>query len=295
MESMEPVFLYPQIKDYICRMIVLGNYNTLKVLRSTRIGLFLGDGEGTEVLLPNKYVPEDFEIDMDLQVFCYLDSSERPIATTLTPLITRNSFAFLKVVEVGAYGAFVDWGLEKHLLVPFREQQTRMEEGKSYVVHCYLDEESFRLTGSTRINKFLSNDGVDFATNAEVDILIARKSPLGWEAIIGNVHKGLIFDSDVFRPIAIGDRMKAYIKNVREDNKIDLSLQPIGAKMLEPTARIILEKLIASNGFLGLHDKSSPEAIQEALHLSKKAFKKAIGTLYKERKIVIKDDGIYLT
>ena len=132
-------------------MIKLGNHNTLKVLRSTSVGLFLGDDEGTEILLPNKYVPEDFEIDMELEVFCYLDNSERPVATTLKPLVIRDGFAFLKVAEVGAYGAFMDWGLEKHLLVPFREQSQRMEAGKKYMVHCYLDEESIRLTGSSRI------------------------------------------------------------------------------------------------------------------------------------------------
>ncbi|WP_422351322.1 S1 RNA-binding domain-containing protein [Flagellimonas sp.] len=275
-------------------MIALGNYNTLKVLRSTRIGLFLGDGEGTEVLLPNKYVPEDFEIDMELKVFCYLDSSERPIATTLEPYIIRDRFAYLKVVQVGSYGAFLDWGLEKHLLVPFREQVVSMEEGKSYIVHCYLDEVTFRLTGSSRINKFLSNEGFDLKPNTEVNLLVGRKTPLGWEVVIEDKYKGLVFESDVFKPIAIGDRLKGYIKTIRPDNKIDVSLQPLGARMLEPTANLILDKLKESQGFLGLHDKSSPDEIQTQLHLSKKAFKKAIGTLYKERKIAIKDDGIYL-
>ncbi|MCL6266136.1 S1 RNA-binding domain-containing protein [Flagellimonas myxillae] len=275
-------------------MIALGNYNTLRVLRSTRIGLFLGDNEGTEVLLPNKYVPEDFEIDMELKVFCYLDSSERPIATTLDPLIIRNSYAYLKVVQVGAYGAFMDWGLEKHLLVPFREQTVRMEEGKRYVVHCYLDEETFRLTGSSRINRFLSNEGFDLTPNSEVDLLVNRKTPLGWEVIIENQYKGLVFESDVFKPLAIGDRLTGYIKSARPDNKIDVALQPLGAKMLEPTANMILEKLNANGGFLPLHDKSSPEEIQKQLHLSKKSFKKAIGTLYRERKIVIKENGIQL-
>ncbi len=275
-------------------MIALGNYNTLKVLRSTSIGLFLGDEEGTEVLLPNKYVPEDFQIDMELKVFCYLDSSERPIATTLDPHIIRNGFAYLKVVEVGAYGAFMDWGLEKHLLVPFREQTVRMEEGKRYVVHCYLDEKTFRLTGSARLNRFISNDGFDLEVNAEVDLLVARRTPLGWEVVIENKYKGLVFESDVFKPLILGDQLKGFIKNVRGDNKIDVSLQPLGAKMLEPTAQAILEKLQQNNGFLALHDKSDPEEIKNQLHLSKKSFKKAIGTLYKERKIAIKDDGIYL-
>lgn len=275
-------------------MIELGSYNTLKVLRSTRIGLFLGDGEGTEVLLPNKYVPEDFEIDMDLRVFCYLDSNERPIATTLNPYIVRNGYAFLEVVEVGSYGAFMDWGLEKHLLVPFREQPTRMEKGKKYMVHCYLDEKTFRLTGSGRINKYLTNEGFDLTANTEVDLLVSRRTALGWEVIINNTYKGLVFDSDVFRPMAIGDHLKGYIKHVREDQKIDVSLQPIGAKMLEPTAERILEILKETGGFLPLHDKSDPADIKNQLQISKKAFKKAIGVLYKERKITIGEEGIRL-
>ncbi|WP_190808536.1 S1 RNA-binding domain-containing protein [Flagellimonas sp. S3867] len=275
-------------------MIKLGNYNTLKVLRSTSVGLFLGDEEGTEVLLPNKYVPQDFQIDADLKVFCYLDNNERPIATTLEPYVLRNNFAFLKVVEISLFGAFVDWGLEKHLLVPFREQNGRMEEGKSYVVHCYLDEESFRLTGSGRIDRYLNNNQLNYEIHQEVDVLVCRRTPLGWEVIIENKNKGLIFETDVFKPIAVGDRLRGYIKNVREDNKIDITLQPIGAKMLEPTAQMIFEKLKENNGFLPFHDKSSPEVIKEALHLSKKSFKKAIGILYKERKITIEADGIHL-
>lgn len=275
-------------------MIELGNYNTLKVLRSTSVGLFLGDDEGTEILLPNKYVPHDFQIDADLEVFCYLDNNERPIATTLKPYVLRNNFAFLEVVEVSSFGAFVDWGLEKHLLVPFREQNARMEEGKKYIVHCYLDEESFRLTGSGRINRFLSNNELNYEPNQEVNILVSRKTPLGWEVIIENKNKGLIFETDIFKPIAAGDQLKGYIKNIREDNKIDVSLQPIGAKMLEPTAQLIFEKLQQNDGFLPFHDKTAPEIIKEELHLSKKSFKKAIGTLYKERKIIIEPDGIRL-
>ena len=275
-------------------MIELGNYNTLKVLRSTSIGLFLGDDEGTEILLPNKYVPEDFEIDQEMQVFCYLDNAERPISTTLKPKIIRNGFAYLKVVEVGAYGAFMDWGLEKHLLVPFREQSQRMEEGNTYIVHCYMDEESMRLTGSSRVDKFLSNENVAYQQNDEVDLLVHRKTPLGWEVIVDNRHKGLIFDSDIFKPVNVGDYLKGFIKNVRDDKKLDISLQPIGAKMLEPTAKMILDKLVQNDGFLPLHDKSSPDEIMSTLHMSKKAFKKGAGILYRQRKINIQEDGIYL-
>ncbi|WP_318308234.1 CvfB family protein [Flagellimonas crocea] len=275
-------------------MIELGNYNTLKVLRSTSIGLFLGDEEGTEILLPNKYVPEDFEIDAELEVFCYLDNAERPISTTLKPKIVRNGFAHLQVVEVGSYGAFMDWGLEKHLLVPFREQSERMVEGRKYIVHCYMDEESMRLTGSSRVDKFLSNENLEYDQNDQVSLLVYRKTPLGWEVIVEDRHKGLIFDSDIFKPISVGDQLTGFIKNIREDKKLDISLQPIGAKMLEPTAKMILDKLEENGGFLPLHDKSSPEEIKKTLHLSKKAFKKGVGILYRQRKINILDDGIHL-
>ncbi|MAU15766.1 MAG: GntR family transcriptional regulator [Muricauda sp.] len=275
-------------------MIELGNYNTLKVLRSTSVGLFLGDDEGTEILLPNKYVPEDFEIDQEMEVFCYLDNAERPVSTTLKPKIIRNGFAYLEVVEVGAYGAFLDWGLEKHLLVPFREQSERMEDGNKYVVHCYMDEESMRLTGSSRVDKFLSNENIDYDQNDQVNLLVYRKTPLGWEVIVDDMHKGLIFDSDIFKPISVGDTLKGYVKNIRDDKKLDISLQPIGAKMLEPTAKMIFDKLEENNGFLPLHDKSSPEEIKKVLHLSKKAFKKGVGILYRQRKINIQDDGIRL-
>ena len=275
-------------------MIELGNYNTLKVLRSTSIGLFLGDDEGTEILLPNKYVPEDFEIDQEMEVFCYLDNAERPISTTLKPKITRNGFAYLKVVEVGAYGAFMDWGLEKHLLVPFREQSQRMEEGLSYIVHCYMDEESMRLTGSSRVDKYLSNENVAYEQNDEVDLLAQRNTPLGWEVIVDERHKGLIFESDIFKPLSVGDSLKGFVKNVRDDKKLDISLQPIGAKMLEPTAKMIMDKLLQNDGFLPLHDKSSPDDIMGSLHMSKKAFKKGVGILYRQRKINIQDDGIHL-
>lgn len=275
-------------------MIQLGNYNTLTVLRSTSVGLFLGDDEGTEVLLPNKYVPASYEIDGELTIFCYLDSQERPVATTQTPLVIRDHFAYLKVVALSTYGAFLDWGLEKHLFSPFAEQAVKMEKDKSYLVHCYLDEKTFRLAASSRIDGFLNNEGIDLKNNEEVDLIISRKTELGWEAIVNHKYKGLVFFSDVFQTIRVGDSMKGYIKNVRVDKKIDLALRPQGVEALEPTASLIHEKLKASKGYLPLHDKSSPNEIYNTLEMSKKSFKKAIGVLYKSKKIEIKEDGIYL-
>jgi len=275
-------------------MIALGKYNTLQIERSTSVGLFLVDGEGNEVLLPNKYVPETYEIDQKIEIFCYLDHEERPIATTIHPLIFRNGFAVLRVTEVNKIGAFLDWGLEKNLLVPYREQQHKMVAGNRYLVHCYLDEKSFRLVASGKLDKFLDQENISVTEGEEVSLIVHRRTDLGWEVIINEKHKGLIFFDDVFKKITYGDQLKGYVKRVRTDKKIDITLQPIGLKALEPAAKLIYELLQARGGYLGLHDKSDPEDIKSVLQMSKKTFKKGIGTLFKSRKITIKADGIYL-
>jgi hypothetical protein len=275
-------------------MIELGNYNTLEILRDTSVGLFLGDEEGNDVLLPNKYVPKMYEIGDMLTVFCYLDYDERPIVTSLTPLIIRNTFQLLKVVEVNNIGAFLDWGLEKHLLVPFSEQRIKMQEGQWYVVYCYLDEKSFRLVASNKLDKFLNNEELGIAINDEVNLIVTRQNDLGWDVIINNKHKGLVYQNEVFKKISVGDNIKGFIKNIRPDHKIDVSLQAIGYVSVEPAANIIYQILKKEGGYLNLHDKSSPEEISSRLQMSKKIFKKSLGTLYKDRKITIKPDGIYL-
>ena len=274
-------------------MIELGNYNTLKILRETAVGLFLGDDDVDDLLLPLKYIPDEFNIGDDISVFCYLDHEERPIATTLKPLIKRNTFGWLRVAEVNEFGAFLDWGLEKHLLVPFREQQIKMIEGESYVVFCYLDEKSFRLVASSRLNKFAKNEDISLSPNDEVDLLVSRQSDLGWDVIINNKYQGLVFKSEVFQPMQVGAGLKGYVKKIREDNKIDIVLKPIGHLGLEPAAKQIFEQLESSGGYISLHDKSAPEEIREMFQMSKKTFKKAIVTLYSNRKIEIKNDGIY--
>ncbi len=275
-------------------MIELGNYNTLEILRDTSVGLFLGDEEGNYVLLPNKYVPKMYEIGDMLTVFCYLDYDERPIVTSLTPYIIRNTFQLLKVVEVNNIGAFLDWGLEKHLLVPFSEQRIKMQEGQWYVVYCYLDEKSFRLVASNKLDKFLNNEELGIAINDEVNLIVTRQNDLGWDVIINNKHKGLVYQNEVFKKIAVGDNIKGFIKNIRSDHKIDVSLQAIGYVSVEPAANIIYQILKKEGGYLNLHDKSSPEEISARLQMSKKIFKKSLGTLYKDRKITIRPDGIYL-
>lgn len=274
-------------------MIALGQFNTLEILRHTSVGLFLGDDDDNDILLPNKYVPETYEIGDKIEVFCYLDYDERPVATNLDPGITVGEFQLLEVVEVNEFGAFLDWGLEKHLLVPFREQRSKMQERQWYVVFCYLDEKSNRLVASNKIDRFVSNDVLTVKVRQKVELIITRQTDLGWEVIINNKHKGLVYNNEVFKKIAIGDVMAGVIKEIRADHKIDVSLQPLGEKILEPAANKILDTLSAHGGFLALNDKSDPELIREELQMSKKTFKKGVGTLYKARKIEIKADGIH--
>ncbi|MDO6471936.1 S1 RNA-binding domain-containing protein [Maribacter sp. 1_MG-2023] len=275
-------------------MIELGHINNLEILRDTSVGLFLGDEEGNDVLLPNKYVPTEYEIGEKIKVFCYLDYDERPVATTLEPDIMLGEFRLLQVAEVNEFGAFMQWGLEKHLLVPFREQRVKMKEGQWYVVHCYLDERSGRLVASNKLDRFLSNDTIDLKEWEKVDLVVTRQTDLGWEVIVNEKHKGLVYFNEVFKPINIGDVIPGCIKIIRKDNKLDISLQPLGAKVLEPAAKKIYEVLVESGGFLGLHDKSAPEEIRDIFQMSKKTFKKGLGTLYKDRKIKIESDGISL-
>lgn len=275
-------------------MIYLGTYNKLKIDRDTSVGLFLTDQQGTEILLPNKYRPSSSEIGDEIEVFCYLDHQERPVATNLKPYITRDHFALLKVVEVNEYGAFLDWGLEKHILVPFREQRQKMVEGQYYVVYCYLDEVTFRLVASNKLDKFLSNESLTVVVGDEVEVVVTRKSDLGWDVIINQKHKGLIYTNEVFKDIAIGDCFKAYVKKIREDNKIDVSIHPSGVEAIEPNAQLILDYLYDHNGFMSLTDKSDPELIKEELQMSKKLFKKSLGNLYKKELVLLKPDGVYL-
>ena len=212
----------------------------------------------------------------------------------MVPFVTVDQFQLLQVAEVNEYGAFMDWGLEKHLLVPFREQRNKMQEGQWYVVYCYLDEKTDRLVASNKLDKFLPNDELTVQALDEVDLVVTRLTDLGWEVIINHKHKGLVYSNEIFKKVAVGDKLKGYIKNIRPDNKIDVSLQPIGYKSLEPAANLIYEKLVANGGILNLHDKSDPEDIKRIMQMSKKTFKKGIGALYKERKIEIKPDSIKL-
>ena len=281
-------------------MIEIGKYNTLIILRDTKVGLFLGnpeeDPEGLhDILLPNKYVPNEFEIGEELTVFVYLDHEERPVATTLEPYILLNEFSLLRVNYINQIGAFMDWGMEKDILVPFKEQARPMEKGKRYLVYLYMDEKTNRLVASSKLNQFLNNDQLTVEKGEEVDLIVSHITELGINVIINEQHKGLLYKDEVYDDaIRTGDRMRGYIKNIRPDNKIDVALQVQGYQSIEPNAEKILDELRANRGFLRLNDNSHPEDIKTVLKMSKKTFKKAIGSLYKDKLIEIKEDGIYL-
>ncbi|PID94423.1 MAG: GntR family transcriptional regulator [Bacteroidetes bacterium] len=276
-------------------MITIGQDNTLTLLRSTSVGLYLGDNTGEEVLLPNKYCPEHFEIGEEITVFVYRDYAERKIATTLEPHIKLHEFAFLQVTDVSEVGAFLDWGLEKDLLVPFREQRQKMEKGRWYVVFLALDERSYRLFASNKIDKYLSNEELSVTLHQQVSLLVSNRSEMGYTVIVNNRHKGLIYANEVFKPLHVGDQLTGYVKNIREDQKLDISLHPIGYNNFNDANVLkIIQLLEANHGLLNLTDKSDPSEIYALAGMSKKAFKKAVGALYKAEKIVLKEDHIAL-
>lgn len=274
----------------------VGKYNTLQILRGTSVGMYLGDEEGNDVLLPHKYIPENAQIGENIEVFIYRDSEDRLIATTLKPLILLNQFAILEVVAATQFGAFLDWGLEKDLFVPFKEQNHKLQKGQYVPVYLYLDEQTDRVVASAKVHKYFKNlDGVDLDEGQEVDLLVFEKTELGHNVVVNNLYKGLVYENETFRRLAWGDTTKGYVKLIRDEGKIDISLQPLGfLKTLEPNQKAILDKLQQSGGTLNLSDSSDPIEIQEVLEMSKKAFKKAIGVLYKDKKILIKDDSIVL-
>ncbi len=275
-------------------MIRIGEYNTLTVLRSTSVGLYLGDDDDNDVLLPKKYVTPEMKLDDKLSVFVYNDSEDRMVATTQTPYVKAEEFALLKVVDSNPSGAFMYWGLEKDLFVPKNEQKQPMSEGKEYLVFVYLDQSTNRLVGSSRIAEFLDNSKLQLKENEAVDLIIYERTDLGYNAIINNFFKGLIYHNEIFKPIDIGTRTKGYIKAIREDQGIDLSLQPLGIKNLEDSAQQILDYLKSHNGFMNLTDNSSPEDIYNRMQMSKKSFKRGLGILYKQKLVRLEPNGVYV-
>jgi len=277
-------------------MAEIGKFNTLTASKSTPQGLYLTDEENNEILLPNKYVPDSCKIGSKINVFVYLDSEDRIIATTKSPKAVTGDFAYLKVKDVNQVGAFLDWGLEKDLFVPFKEQRRPLESGEYAVFYVYVDEETNRLLGSSKLNKHLSKKVEQISSGDEVEILISSRTDLGYNCVVNNKYSGLIYENEAFQKLNAGDKLKAYAKKIRHhDGKIDIALQKTGYKKVEGLPEQILKKLKRQAGFMPVNSKTPPEQIYNLFGVSKKTFKMAIGALYKERKIEISDEGIRLT
>lgn len=275
-------------------MIQVGQYNTLTVVKVVDFGVYLDGGERGEILLPNEYVPKSCFPGDNLKVFIYFDSEDRIIATTEIPNITVGEFAYMRAVSTSSVGAFMDWGLRKDLLIPFREQKEPVVADKWYLVYAYIDKTTDRLVGSTKIDKFLDQVYPEYEQNQEVDILVARRSDIGYNVIINNMHWGLIYSNEVFQPLKTGQKLKGYIKEVREDEKIDVTLQLPGYEKIDGLAATVLEKIKDNGGVLDVSDKSDPEVIYNLFGCSKKNYKKALGMLLKKQLIVIGGDEIKL-
>ena len=274
--------------------IELGKFNQLEVVKEVDFGVYLDGGEEGEILLPTRYVPEDCKIGDFLNVFLYLDTDERLIATTLTPLVQVGQFACLEVSWVNQYGAFLNWGLMKDLFVPFSEQKMKMQVGRKYVVHAHLDEESYRIVASAKVERYLSKEKPEYTPEAEVNILIWQKTDLGFKAIIDNKFSGLLYDSEIFQHLETGMQLKAYVKQVREDGKIDLILQKPGIEKIGDFSMVLLQYIKDNGGKIGFNDKSPAELIYDTFEVSKKTFKKAVGDLYKKHLIVLDGEFIRL-
>jgi predicted RNA-binding protein (virulence factor B family) len=275
-------------------VIEIGKMNALAVAHQSEFGLYL-DGENLgEILLPNRYGAKDYKLGDFIDVFVYLDSEDRLVATSEKPLAMVGEFAYLKVIAVNRFGAFLNWGLPKDLLVPFREQKSKMEKGRSYIVHIYLDDKTNRIVASSKVERFLNKTQVKYKSGEEVSLLISNKTDLGFNAIINNRHSGILYENETFKSIKTGQKIKGYIKKVREDQKIDLVLQKPGYYEVDRLSEMIIDELKKNNGYLKISDKSPAEKIKKVFGISKKTYKKAIGALYKKRQIFIDEEGIRL-
>lgn len=274
--------------------IELGKFNRLEIVKEVDFGMYLDGGDEGEILLPARYVPEGCQIGDMLNVFLYLDNEERLIATTLTPLVQVGEFACLEVAWVNQFGAFLNWGLMKDLFVPFSEQKMKMQVGKKYIVHAHLDDESYRIVASAKVDRYLSKEKAEYQPGEEVNILIWQKTDLGFKAIIENKFGGLLYDSEIFQPLHTGMVLKAYVKQIREDGKIDLVLQKPGFEKVDDFSKTLLEYIREHDGYTPLNDKSPADDIYAAFGVSKKTFKKAVGDLYKKHLVVLQEDGIRL-
>jgi predicted RNA-binding protein (virulence factor B family) len=284
----------PPLLVYNTRMADLGRYNTLPILRRTDFGVFLDGGDLGDILLPRKYVTDAMQVGEQIKVFLYTDSEDRLVATTLEPRAQVGECAYLKVVSTSHYGAFLDWGLPKDLLVPFSEQQQKLQEGYSYTVYLFIDTETQRIAASTRLEDWLALDASHFKPRQAVELLIYGKSDLGFKAVVDGTHLGQLYTNEVFRPLHYGERLKGYIKQLRPDGRIDLMLQLPSHIERDQLSEAIIEHLQQNHGVTQLTDKSPPDDIYQVFGVSKSNYKKALGKLYRERLITIDKHQITL-
>ena len=275
--------------------VKIGKYNTMRVVKTVDFGVYMDGGDSGEILMPKRYVPEGTQPGDEIECFVYLDSEDRLLATTERPVATVGEFALLRVNSANAVGAFMDWGVSKELLVPFREQRVAMEEGRSYLVYIYEDIASGRIAGSAKLSKFLDNVPHEYKPNQEVELQVMKRTDIGYRVIINGLHSGMIYKNQIFRPVNIGEKLTGYIKEVRPDGKIDCILQPMGyERVVGSLEQTILDALEEAGGFLPFNDRTDPDTLMMEFHCSKKNFKKVIGALYKQKRIAIEEAGIRL-
>ena len=274
--------------------VALGKYNQLEVVKTVDFGVYLNGGDDGEILLPARYVPEGCKPGDMLNVFIYLDNEERLVATTLQPLVQVGGFACLEVAWVNEYGAFLDWGLMKDLFVPFREQKMKMQKGHRYVIHAHVDEDSYRIMAPAKVERYLAKEFPPYQSGDEVEVMVWQKTDLGYKVIVDDRFGGLVYQKEIFKALEPGMRMQAFVRQVREDGKIDLTLQKDGSQKVDDFAEVLLRYIKDNGGYTELNDKSAAEDIYDTFGVSKKTFKKAVGDLYKRRLVVLVEGGIQL-
>lgn len=269
----------------------IGQYNKLTINRFVDFGAYLIDDEDNEVLLPKRYLTGDEELDDTIEVFVYNDSENRPVATTEHPHATVGQFCLLRVKAVNAVGAFLDWGLvAKDLLVPFREQRVRMQAGRSYIVYVHIDPSSGRIVASAKLDRFLNKTNPDYYHRQKIDVLIVQQLEIGYRIIVDGKHWGMIYNNELYQQVNVGEHHMGFVKQVRDDGKIDVTLAKIEKMRIDDVADEILNYLQENGGTMTLSDKSSPEDILNTFNCSKKDFKKALGLLYKQHKVTLGDE-----
>lgn len=276
-------------------MIEIGYNNKMQILRECPNGLMLNGEDLGEILMPKRYVTPDMKVGSEVDAFVYTDSEDRLVAITDMPIAHVGQFAWLECVQTSKVGAFLDWGLEKDLLLPFSEQKDKPSVGRKYFVYIYLDQNTNRIVCSQRLNKFLDPRDPEYYHGERVEIFIHQRTELGYKVIVDNAHWGMIYNSEMFRQVHSGEYTYGYVNKIRDDNRIDVMLEKSSAKLVDSTEEIIYKKLQENNGFLPYSDKSSPDDLMRVFGISKKVFKKAIGGLYRQHLIVIEDNGIRIT